>query len=937
MTKLRCSDERRRGAVRKEPLNGLDYLEVGDDARSLTVYFLGKAPEGLTRANVRITGGQRVRGIEVIDIDIHRHDDPERDDCMVVTLDRTGDFSTYRLCVVALDERYKPTDRPFQGFDRRYACLDFSFMASCPSDLDCAPHAGCEPRQTDQPDINYLAKDYASFRQLLLDRLAVIAPDWRERHVPDLGITLVELLAYVGDHLSYYQDAVATEAYLETARRRTSVRRHVRLVDYWLHEGCNARAWLAVTVVQDALTVPAGTFYLTTAAGALAGSMHREEDLPRDRPPAYLVFEPISSDDRDTVLRSARNEIAIYTWGDVECCLAVGATSAVLLDSFFAPTRDTVKQTKQYPQPTPPRPPHTLDLQIGDVLILEEVKGPRTGVPADADRTHRHAVRLTKAFADVDPLYNALIWHVEWDPEDALPFSVCVSSVGTAPKCEPITGVTVVRGNVLLVDHGRWVHEDLGRVPSVTIYPECGDDCVPALPQEVAGPFAPSLHQVDVTFGEPIAFRRLDPCGYPGVASAAALLRQDPRKASPQVRLSGIPSTPDGSAAFSLADLADPTRLAHSLARDTESPQARWLRGQISRELIDAVSSWSASGSGPLPAALQESLTEALRAMQQTWLPRHDLLASGPDDRHFVVEVDDERRASLRFGNGVSGKQPDANTWFRASYRIGSGTMGNVGPDSISHIVFRTAFPSGTEIRVRNPMPAHGGVAPEPVEEAKRLAPSAYRRTLERAIVPADYARLVMRDFAATVQRAAATMRWTGSSPEIIVAIDPFAPAQGAHAVNDDAADGLLHAIGCHLQRYRRIGHDVRIAWARYVPIDLALTVCVLPGHLRGQVKAALLEALGSRRLRDGRRGLFHPDSLTFGDGIYLSQVVAAAQAVPGVESVRVDKLERLYEGPGGELENGVLPLGPLEVGRMDNDPSFPERGRLTLTLRGGR
>ena len=70
-------------------------------------------------------------------------------------------------------------------------------------------------------------------------------PDWRERNPADLGITLVELLAYAGDQLSYYQDAVATEAYLGTARRRTSVRRHARLVDYPMHDGANARAWLA--------------------------------------------------------------------------------------------------------------------------------------------------------------------------------------------------------------------------------------------------------------------------------------------------------------------------------------------------------------------------------------------------------------------------------------------------------------------------------------------------------------------------------------------------------------------------------------------------------------------------------------------------------------------------------------------------------------------
>ena len=101
------------------------------------------------------------------------------------------------------------------------------------------------PQRT-QPEINYLAKDYASFRQLILDRLALVMPRWQETHVPDLGIALVELLAYVGDYLSYYQDAVATEAYLGTARQRISVRRHVRLVDYAMHEGCNARAWVTV-------------------------------------------------------------------------------------------------------------------------------------------------------------------------------------------------------------------------------------------------------------------------------------------------------------------------------------------------------------------------------------------------------------------------------------------------------------------------------------------------------------------------------------------------------------------------------------------------------------------------------------------------------------------------------------------------------------------
>ena len=97
----------------------------------------------------------------------------------------------------------------------------------------------------------------------MLDRMSALMPQWRERNPADLGVALVEVLAYVGDYLSYQQDAVATEAYLGTARRRVSVRRHARLVDYSMHDGCNARAWVQVQVNADVpLMVPARNFIL---------------------------------------------------------------------------------------------------------------------------------------------------------------------------------------------------------------------------------------------------------------------------------------------------------------------------------------------------------------------------------------------------------------------------------------------------------------------------------------------------------------------------------------------------------------------------------------------------------------------------------------------------------------------------------------------------
>jgi len=275
------------------------------------------------------------------------------------------------------------------------------------------------------------------------------------------------------------------------------------------------------------------------------------------------------------------------------------------------------------------------------------------------------------------------------------------------------------------------------------------------------------------------------------------------------------------------------------------------------------------------------------------------------------------------------GRMPDAGTRFQAVYRVGNGASGNVGAEAISHIVFRNRLPQGAEIRPRNPFPAVGGAVPEPFAEAKLFAPHGFRKELQRAITADDYAHIVMRDFKHKVQRAAAKLRWTGSWYEVLVAIDRLGSLE--------ADEELLCEMAGHLYRYRRIGHDVVVKPARYVSLQIAITVCVLPSYLRGHVKAALLDVFSNRLLRDGRLGFFHPDNLSFGEGIYLSKLVAAAQAVTGVESVIVTTLERFFEGPNGGIESGVLPLGPFEIARLDNDPSFPENGMLTLDVRGGR
>ncbi|MBL0011659.1 MAG: hypothetical protein IPP22_13205 [Nitrosomonas sp.] len=70
-------------------------------------------------------------------------------------------------------------------------------------------------------------------------------------------------------------------------------------------------------------------------------------------------------------------------------------------------------------------------------------------------------------------------------------------------------------------------------------------------------------------------------------------------------------------------------------------------------------------------------------------------------------------------------------------------------------------------------------------------------------------------------------------------------------------------------------------------------------------------------------RDFFHPDNLTFGDDVYLSRIVAVAQSVQGIESVEVTKMLRFGELENNEIENGLLPLSPFEIGRLIMIPVF--------------
>ncbi|WP_372740543.1 putative baseplate assembly protein [Neptunomonas sp.] len=855
-----CCEETRRAAVEVHAtLNGIDWLEVLDlDApadsprqRTLMIRLLKPVPSGLTPENVRIEGGERIRHISVEWLEIASESAlsplmtlaeqafftalSDADHVLLIRTGSSGDFSGYQMKLVSGSSN----DAPLTGFDPRLSSIAFTFKVECPSDFDCADNTDCLQEPASSPAINYLARDFSSLRRLVIDRMSRQMPGWRDRSPADLATTLAELIAYVGDMQHYHLDAIATEAYLHTARLRSSIRRHALLVDYHMHEGCNARTWLHINVNGGPFSLPPDIRFYTHVPGApihfLSGSAEDRKALQS----TPLVFEPMHA----ITLRAEHNQFEFYTWGDERCCLPIGATQATLRG-------------------------HWPDLVEGDVLIFREIIGALSGTTEDADPAHRHAVRLVavNAFDGTDPLLDPLhdieITEIRWHSEDALPFPLCISSQTDQTHDDLLlNNVSLAFGNNVLVDHGASIIDaPTEPVPAAQLhYPTASSGGSNSCNRENRQPLPPR-------FKPRLA---LGPVTYQGQITKT-VVEQGIRRSIP------LPFDPQGSAKSAFE--------------------------------------WRCADAVPVVR---------LHDGNQYWHASRELLSNHATDKNFVLESENDGSTHVRFGDDVHGRRPDTGMVFTPHYRVGNGPQGNVGADSIVHVVS-----TETRInRVSNLLPAYGGLTAETIHEVRRHAPYAFR-TQERAVTPADYASVTER--LDGVQRAAASLRWTGSWHTVFTTVD----RDGGKPVKEDGFD---KSVIDHLDRYRMAGHDLKVNEPQHVSLEIDMLVCVNAHYFRSDVRRGLLDIFSSAVRTDGSPGLFHPDNFSFGQTVYLSPLYAAARHVAGVDSVQITRFQRQNQEDLKPLADGFMTLGRFEIARLDNNPNFPEHGVLRLELHGGK
>lgn len=757
---------------------------------------------------------------------------------------------------------------------------------SCACDLVVFP-----PPLDIQPGLDRLNRQIAGFPQLreaLLhdagkDEYAAALGAWSGTGPADLGVMLLEMWAYLGDSLSFYDEVHAHECYLRTARRDASVRDLVARLGYRPRPAVAATVELALLGDGRApVTLPAGTAFRSAAFGdeppqvfeldaeltihPLRNSWGVEAprlttiaavDASTSRftlTPArsvkwvegdFMLVQPDPTDDATwapavVTAAESRTDDAGERWLDVDVDRTVnlGTGRAIAGVRFLRPTRSVGLWLRNTGSVYEGGATSTLvldgvhrDLRAGDLILVQ------------CTRTGKEGVRWFRVIA------------VEEVTKDVV---VATTTTTTTTAKLPATKITL---DVDLDDNpdvfGRGSTADWSVGDEAWLFVHYGL-------RDAGRLGAPQRATLGATDTITLA-RAPTPVGD---TAATRFALQD---------IDGVAFAGDGAVDFAAKTLTptsvDGTRPALTLPATAFGNLGTATRGETVRSEVlgsgDATATNQAFTLAKSPLTFVPSATSAagyvstlsVRVDGVAWREATTFFGAGPEDTIFVVTVDGGGAATVTFGDGLRGARlPTGVDNVVATYRRGAGAAA---PPVGSITQLARAAPGLRS--VKQLFAGYGGADPEPAADIRANAPR-QALTLGRAVSILD-----MEAFAAAcagVRAVSVRWAWDGLAQRPVVKVWI-------------AGDGGVDAtVGARLLAVSDRNTPIAVEAAAVIPITLTLAVTAAEGYDGATVDAAVAAALV------GTGGALTVEALGIGRAVYFSRLYAAIHAVAGVRSV---------------------------------------------------
>ena len=699
---------------------------------------------------------------------------------------------------------------------------------------------------------------------------------WRGRHPQDFGMMLLEMWAYVCDVISFYDDVLAHESYVRTARRRDSLRKLVEPLGYLPRPGVAALAELAAFADgRQVVTLPVGTAF---RSGAFPGSPPQVFELDAEATIHSLLnewsFLPLrratlgpSGANRATFLCEAgsvsvkEDDIVLVKVGSSRHARTVAGVSTKEGADHLTYQEVTLTSPVWVPGGTPVASVRILK-PAAKTALWTSTAGGFSSIFSDGPFFFPTASRfklesiITSFRKDQDVIVDRLdiltackvisagVTEVEVVPADpSIPVQAVKTKTTEIVLEPPTTGVFVFSSAPNVTDYS--IHHSFVTAGKVTI--EALTEIDRPDPLNVQTPL-----ELPRDISAPGEFAIED-------FNGAGLIRPGTLNfVTGKFVVEGDPwPTP----------LATPVKLFGNLIStsrgETVKPEVIGSGdGTIANQsfaLKKKPLTYLPSPSANTPSGLSSSLKVFVDGVQWTEVPsfyRHEAT-----DQIYIVRQNDEEESVVTFGDGVRGRRLNTGAVVTAYYRFGSGA---VMPPSGSITQIAKAV-QGLK-SVRSPVAPFGGADAEPSDSLQKYAPRS-ALLLGRAVSLADLEAAAASY--AGVRSVAAEWRW---SSELQV------PA--AHVWY--LADGdLTELILNKLRSLTQPDTPIQVEAAKALTKTLSIQLTHDPKRFEAEVVTAARTAL-----MDVETGLLAPERLGIGKPLFRSRLFEFLLAVPGVISV---------------------------------------------------
>lgn len=225
--------------------------------------------------------------------------------------------------------------------------------------------------QDNRQVIDYMARDYASFRNALIGLIPAKVPEWTDRSEADFGIVLIELFSYMADIISYYQDRIANEAFLSTAQERRSVIEHLNLIGYEMQGAAPASARLSIIVSNDRNSIveirPGDQFSTSTTPARASVTFEYVDSKPLLIDLSKLALDSAKKDDGVTTLKGFKEAVAAIPVKEGKTIVneVIGTSDGTPDQSYALASPDVLRDSIQIVTDTnPPGPPWVLQKKL---------------------------------------------------------------------------------------------------------------------------------------------------------------------------------------------------------------------------------------------------------------------------------------------------------------------------------------------------------------------------------------------------------------------------------------------------------------------------------------------------------------------------------------------------------------------------------------------